>query len=97
MEKDKSTKKDDAWAKKHGYILQRDSCPKCIERWERGDKTRFGSTMFCSMGHAYEVSTLKKAELFRSYREELLGAIDSKIMTREKAKELVERIENRYY
>lgn len=89
--------KDDKWAKENGYTLQRDSCPDCIRRWSRGDTNSLGEVMFCSMAHAFEVSNLKKMEHYDSLRDKLIGAIDESIMDKDKAREIIREIEDRYY
>jgi len=88
---------DDQWAKEHGFILQRDSCEDCKKRWERGDKTMLGETMFCSMGHAYEVNYLKRDIYWKEKKKSLLDAIDPQKMTTQDAEKLINDIEDRYY
>jgi len=92
-----SKEKDDLWAKENGFTLQRDSCPDCIKRWERGDINKLGQVMFCSMGHAYEVSNLKKAKHYGSLEDKLIDAINENVMTKDEAREIIRQIEDRYY
>lgn len=96
MEEDKKLA-DDNWAKEHGFVLVRDSCKDCQERWQRGDRTVQGDVMFCSMAHAHEVSTLRRGVFFDDKKKLLLSAINTDILSLAEAEQLINDIEDRYY
>ena len=63
------------WAKDNKYTLLRDSCEECIELKKEGATNSLGERMYCSAGHAYEVSNLKKSVAFKNLRKEIFDTI----------------------
>ena len=89
--------KEDKWAEDNNVILKRNSCKECIALLLKGETNASGERMFCSAGHAYEVSNLKSDVYFKKLKEDIFSAITGTEEDKKVIKEKLDTLENRYY
>ena len=84
--------------------LQRDTCKKCLELKKQGRKNSLGEQMYCSQGHAYELSNIKRSQAIQNLRKEIFDTIYqwgyAGIVVNEDApviKEMLDRLEQTWY
>jgi hypothetical protein len=55
--------------------LQRDSCVQCLKLKAEGRKTVNGQQIYCSQGHAFELSNIKKAQGVENLKKDIFDTI----------------------
>ena len=60
---------------KEEIALQRDACEECLEFKKQGRTNSRGEQIYCSQGHAYELSNIRKSQAIQNLKKEIFDTI----------------------
>ena len=60
---------------KEEITLQRDTCEQCLKLKAEGRKNCGGGQIYCSQGHAHELSNIRKSQAIQNLKKEIFDTI----------------------
>jgi hypothetical protein len=55
--------------------LQRDTCEQCLKLKKEGRKNSLGKQIYCSQGHAQELSNIRRSQAVSNLKKEIFDTI----------------------